>query len=329
MALLARRTFERWEEEVGGQAGFVRTGMLFIAPAAARDSMARTLAMNRALGIEAELLEPPEVGRLAPQLRVPEDAAVVWEPRSGFASPHDVAGSFARRLVELGGELRQGTEVTAIDVAGGRVRGVRTPEGPLGAAHVVIAAGPWAAGVGRLAGVDLPVTSSREAIVTLRPAFPWDGGHPVVADLVNEVYLRPETGGLMLVGNTQDTVVPGDPDACPDRAPADEAADLLSRLARLVPAAASSPVTGGWCGMYEVSPDWNPIMGSAAAVAGLHYAVGFSGHGFKLSPVVGLLMAEQVAEGRARTVDITPYRAERFAEGQALTVAYQGAGVIG
>ena len=81
--------------------------------------------------------------------------------------------------------------------------------------------------------------------------------------------------------------------------------------------------------MYEVSPDWNPIMGTAAAVAGLHYAVGFSGHGFKLSPVVGILMAEQVTEGRASTIDITPYRLERFAEGKELRVAYPGAGVMG
>jgi sarcosine oxidase subunit beta len=103
----------------------------------------------------------------------------------------------------------------------------------------------------------------------------------------------------------------------------------VSRLARLMPAAADAPIIGGWCGMYEVSPDWNPIMGTAAGVAGLHYAVGFSGHGFKLSPVVGLLMAEQVTEGRARTIDITPYRLERFAEGKELRVAYAGAGVMG
>jgi sarcosine oxidase subunit beta len=151
----------------------------------------------------------------------------------------------------------------------------------------------------------------------------------VTADLIHEVYLRPETGGLILVGNTRDALAPGDPDAYEDRPSAGGTTELLTRLEGLMPAVASAAITGGWSGMYEVSPDWNPIMGTAAGVAGLHYAVGFSGHGFKLSPVVGLLMAEQVAEGRARTLDITPYRLERFAEGKALRVAYQGAGVIG
>jgi sarcosine oxidase subunit beta len=303
--------------------------MLFIAPAESRDSMERTLAMNQALGIEATMVAPAEVRRISPNLEVPEDVAAVWEPRSGYASPHDVAASFARRFVGLGGELLQETPVTAIEVWGGRVRGVRTPGGAIAAAHVVIAAGLWAGPVGRLAGLELPVTASVEPIVTIRPPYAWPSHHPVVADLVNEVYLRPETGGLMLVGNTRDTIVPGDPDACPNRPSGDETLELLTRLARLVPKAASAPVTGGWCGMYEVSPDWNPIMGSAREVAGLHYAVGFSGHGFKLSPAVGILMAEQVMEGRARTIDIAPYRLERFGEGQELRVAYRGAGVIG
>jgi sarcosine oxidase subunit beta len=329
LALLARGIFERWADEVGGESGFVRTGMLFVGPPESRDRVERTLRMNQEVGIEASLIGPDDVRHISPHLRIPEGAAVVWEPRSGYGSPHEVASSFARRFTELGGELRQSTPVTGIDTHGGRVRAVRTPHGDIAAGHVVIAAGPWAAPVGRLAGLELPVTPSRESIVTLRPTFDWSPFHPVTGDLANEVYLRPETGGLILVGSTRDTIVPGDPDAYEDRPGAEHTTEVVTRLARLMPGAASAAITGGWSGMYEVSPDWNPIMGTAAGVAGLHYAVGFSGHGFKLSPVVGMLMAEQVLDGRARTVDITPYRLERFREGQELRVAYQGAGVMG
>jgi glycine/D-amino acid oxidase-like deaminating enzyme len=329
MALLARGIFERWADEVGGESGFVRTGMLFMGPPDSRDRVERTLRMNQEVGIEASLIGPEDVRQISPHLRVPEGAAVVWEPRSGYGSPHEVASSFARRFTALGGELRQSTPVTAIDTRGGQVRGVRTPRGEIAAGHVVIAAGPWAGPVGRLAGLDLPVTPSRESIVTLRPTFDWSPVHPVTGDLVNEVYLRPETGGLILVGNTRDTIVPGDPDHYEDRPGADHTTEILTRLAHLMPGVATAAITGGWSGMYEVSPDWNPIMGTAIGTAGLHYAVGFSGHGFKLSPVVGILMAEQVLDGRARTIDITPYRLERFRDGQALRVAYQGAGVMG
>jgi glycine/D-amino acid oxidase-like deaminating enzyme len=331
MALLARGVFERFADEVGGDAGFVRTGMLFIGPDASRAHVERTVAMNQELGIETGLLRPDEVPALSPHLSLPEDAVVAWEPRSGYGSPHELAGSFARRFRELGGDLRQETPATGIEIRDGRVRAVRTPRGEIATPHVVIAAGPWAARVGRLAGLELPVVASRESIVTLRPGpgFAWDGRHPIVADLVNEVYLRPETGHLILLGSVRDDVVPGDPDRYEDRPDPGFVIDLAARLTRLMPAAADAAVTGGWSGMYEVSPDWNPIMGTAPAVAGLHYAVGFSGHGFKLSPAVGILMAEEVMEGRARTLDITPYRLERFAEGQELRPAYAGAGVIG
>jgi glycine/D-amino acid oxidase-like deaminating enzyme len=329
MALLARNIFERWVDEVGGESGFVRTGMLVVGPPESRDRVERTLRMNQEVGIEASLVGPAEVREISPHLRIPDGAAVVYEPRSGYGSPHEVASSFARRFTELGGQLRQSTAVTAIDTRGGQVRFVRTTRGDIAAGHVVIAAGPWAGPVGRLAGLELPVTPSHESIVTLRPTFDWSPVHPITGDLANEVYLRPETGGLILVGSTRDTVVPGDPDAYEDRPSGDHTAEVLTRLARLMPGAASAAITGGWSGMYEVSPDWNPIMGTARGVAGLHYAVGFSGHGFKLSPVVGILMAEQVLDGRARTVDIAPYRLERFQEGQELRVQYQGAGVMG
>ena len=329
MALMARRMFENWSAEVGGDCGFVKTGMLFIGPAAGRDSVERALAMNQALGIEAALVGPEDVMRLAPDIRVPEGAAVVWEPHSGYASPHEVATSFAGRFVELGGQLRQGTAVTGFDLAGGRVNALRTTAGDLATRHAIIATGPWARSVGRLAGLELPVTASRESVVTLRPGADWNPSHPVVADLVNEVYLRPETGGLTLVGNTRDVIDPGDPDRYEDRPDAGYTTEIVTRVARLLPLAADAAITGGWSGMYEVSPDWNPIMGTAAAVTGLSYAVGFSGHGFKLSPVVGILIAELIADGRARTIDITPYRLERFAEGAELRVGYAGAGVIG
>jgi sarcosine oxidase, subunit beta len=328
MALLARRIFERWADEVGGQSGFVKTGMLLIGHPDGREHVERTLAMNQALGIEAQLVTPDDARRLGPRVRVPEGAPLVWEPHSGYGSPHDVASGFARRFVELGGELRQSTPATGITVEGGRVRGVRTPAGEIAAPHVVIAGGPWARGLGRLAGIDLPVVASRESVVTLRPAFD-STRHPVTADLIDEVYLRPETGNTILVGSTRDAIEPGDPDSYEDRPSPSFTAAVLERLVRLMPDAADAEITGGWSGMYEVTPDWNPIIGSSATVAGLHYAVGFSGHGFKLSPIVGVLMAEQVAAGQATTVDITPYRLERFAEGKEIRPAYAGAGVIG
>jgi sarcosine oxidase subunit beta len=330
MALLARRIFERFREEVGGgESGFVKTGKLFIGEPEHADRVASTVRMNQELGIETGFVSPEEARRIEPLLAFPPGAPVVYEPCSGYASPHDVASSYARRFVELGGEIRQGRPVTGIDIGAGRVRAVRTDRGPIATPHVVIAAGPWADQVGQLAGVHLPVKPSRQSIVTLRPKFEFGNSHPVVADLVHGVYFRPETGNLILLGNTRHgDDRPGDPDHYEDRPDPAEAVDLVERLSRLMPLAAEAEIVGGWSGMYEISPDWNPIIGTAPATTGLHYAVGFSGHGFKLSPIVGVLVAELVADGKASTLDITPYRLERFREGRELRIGYRHAGVI-
>lgn len=329
MALLARGLFERFREEVGGEAGFVRTGMLVVAPSGHRQAVEATVRMNQEEGIETGFVGREEVRRLHPLLDTPEDAALVYEPRSGHASPHDVASSYAAAFTALGGRLRQETAVTGIEIRAGRVESVETAAGRIATAHVVIAAGPWAGPVGRLAGLELPVVASRQCIVTLRPAAPYGPGLPVVIDLAAEVYFRPETGGLILLGDTRHgDEPPGDPDRYEDRPEAGYAAELVERLSQRMPIAAEAGIAGGWSGMYEVTPDWNPIMGSSGEVRGLHYCVGFSGHGFKLAPVAGVLMAEQVADGRASTLDLAPYRLERFAEGQALRLGYPQAGVV-
>ena len=169
---------------------------------------------------------------------------MVWEPRSGYGSPHEVASSFARRFTELGGQLRQSTPVTAIDTQGGRVRAVRTPRGEIAAGHVVIAAGPWARPVGGWPGWSCrsrPAGSRSSRSGRRSTGVPV---HPVTGDLANEVYLRPETGGLILVGSTRDTIVPGDPDQYEDRPGAEHTAEVLTRLARLMPGAAGAAITG-------------------------------------------------------------------------------------
>jgi glycine/D-amino acid oxidase-like deaminating enzyme len=330
MSLLARHMIERFPDEVGAPSGFVRTGMLLIGDPAGRGAVERTVAMNRELGIETGFVTADDVRGIDPLLTPPEGSPMVYEPRSGYGNPHDVAAGYASAFSAAGGEIRQTTTVTGIDTSRGQVRSVQTTAGEIATAHVVIAAGPWASAVGRLAGLDLPVMASRQSIVTLRPSFPFGRDHPVTIDLVNEVYLRSETGNLILVGNTRHgDDRPGNPDDYEDRPDLDYAVDIATRLSRLMPRAADAGIAGGWSGMYEISPDWNPIMGTASATAGLHYCVGFSGHGFKLSPVAGLLMAELIADGRASTLDITPYRLERFADGHQLTVAYAKAGVLG
>jgi glycine/D-amino acid oxidase-like deaminating enzyme len=114
-----------------------------------------------------------------------------------------------------------------------------------------------------------------------------------------------------------------DPDACPESASAESLAEMSMGIARRVPRLAEAGLVRGITGVYDMSPDARPLLGELPGVAGLYVAAGFSGMGFKISPAVGLVMAELIAEGRARSVDITAFRPGRFAEGQPIKAEFE------
>ena len=103
----------------------------------------------------------------------------------------------------------------------------------------------------------------------------------------------------------------------------EDMAAAKEKLARRIPAMSHAYFRGGWSGLFTTTPDWHPILDQAPDIEGLYCAVGFSGHGFKLSPMIGLTMAELVAEGRSSTIDISPLRFSRFAEGDLMESSYR------
>ena len=259
--------------------------------------------MNQEVGIEASLIGPDDVPANQPR------TSGCPRARPWCTSPARATGAPTRwRRASRGGSRSSAATCASprpsrrsTRTAAGSAR-VRTPRGE-------IAAAPRRdrrralGGAGRAAGGAGPPRHAQPGVDHHAPADlrlePDPSGHRRPPS--TRCTSAPRPGGLILVGNTRDTIDRGDPDRYEDRPSAEHTTEVLTRLARLMPGAATAAITGGWSGMYEVSPDWNPIMGTAVGVAGLHYAVGFSGHGFKLSPVVGILMAEQILDGRART----------------------------
>ncbi len=165
-------------------------------------------------------------------------------------------------------------------------------------------------------------------MLTLRGPAPYGRTLPVVKDLTtpNKMYFRPSSGGVVLVGTGDhgDPIV--DPDAM-DESVADDFVLLQGgQIGRRMASFAAAEVTANWVGAYDITPDWNPVLGPAPGIDGLTLAFGFSGHGFKLAPAVGLVIAQSIL-GKPTTVDLEPYGIGRFAAGQAFTGAY-GVGSI-
>jgi len=318
MVLRSLAVFERFGDAVCGDAGFVRTGALIGVSPAMRPTLEQTLALQRGVGVEAEIVEPADLGRIEPRIDTSGLGAVLWEPGSGYGDPAAVTAGFATAARRRGVTIEQGVEVVAIRQEAERVIGVDTAGGERIDTPVVInAAGLWSPGVARLAGVELPIVVGRHPVFTVTRGPRFGAAHPVYLDLAGGSYVRPETGGLTLTGSLTDdeTQHPMDADLLGSEAGFDEAAAVLARTARAMPALAEARFRGGYAGAFDITPDWMPIL-DESPVRGFWIAAGMSGHGFKLAPAVGEMVAALVTE-HPTPVRAVPFRLDRFTAGPA------------
>lgn len=325
MALYGLRTFQEFDDCVGGESGFVQRGFLILVPAADRSGLEANVALQRSVGIRTEVLAADALRDVVPGVDPAGLMAGAWEEESGYADPHMTTQSFAAAARRCGATILQGEAVRGILFDGGRVSGVATSSGTYHAPAVVNCAGPWGARVAALAGLQMPIRSSRVQVAVFERPPELRVQHPVVLDFVHASYFRPETGDLSLVGLIDpaeaDDVV--EPDDYPDHADQAFIADAGHRWMRRIPAAAESRSRGGYAGLYAVTPDWHPIVDEVPDGSGFYMCAGFSGHGFKLAPAVGLMLAELVTATPEPVFDPSLFRHARFAEGDPVRGSYE------
>ncbi len=302
------RVFERFEDEFGVDPGYVKIGYLFLvtSPDDLRGFEER-VALQRRLGVDVRIIAPGDAQALVPALRVDDLIAGVWGPQDGMAGPAEVTNGYARRARELGARILEGVDVAAIEVGAGRVRGVATTAGRVETPLVVNAAGPAAARVGRLAGVDVPVLPRRRHIFFTEPFPELPGPVPLTTDRASGFYFRKEMEQVLLSpGDVED--VGDDQAVAVDRARIEETVEkALHRL----PIIEKARIAGGWAGLRPLTPDDHAIIGWAPGVEGFFLAVGFGGHGFQHSPATGRLVSEWLIEG-APSMDLALFDPQRF-----------------
>jgi glycine/D-amino acid oxidase-like deaminating enzyme len=319
MAKLALEAFERFDEVIGGESGFTRTGYLALVAGDDREALAGNVAMQRSVGVRAQVVGPAEIRELVPGMFTDDLAAAAYEADAGYADPAGTTAALARRARDLGAQLVEGVGVRRIVVERAAVTGVETDRGPVAAPTVVTAAGGWTPRLLAPLGVEVPILNTLHQIGVFERPAGFAEPHPVCGDFVNQVYFRSEQGGLTLVGSTKhthDEVV--DPDAYPDRASPDWLRHFAERSIARFPAMEAARSRGGWAGFYDTSPDFQFILDRAPGIAGLFLACGFSGHGFKHSPILGDLIADLVLGTPPRDphLDLGFFALSRFAEGR-------------
>ena len=314
-ASAAADLFQGWAEIVGGDAGFRQVGFLVLAGAQEAGHLERNVRRAQALGSRVSLATPSEVADLVPAIRVDDVALASWEAESGYADPVATTTALATRARELGATMLFDTAVEAIRVEGGRVRGVTTSAGIIDAPVVLNCAGLGASRLLAPLGIVVEIRPTRHQMCVFeRPA--GVPSHPAIADRPSRTYMRPETGDLTLFGlgsHVHDEVV--DPDRYNENADPDRVLENAELLARRIPAMEAGRARGGYAGVYDTTPDGQPVLGAIPEHPGLFVDFGWSGHGFKHAPVIGDVMAELVLSGRSGDYDLHPFRWRRFQEG--------------
>jgi sarcosine oxidase subunit beta len=302
------RVFTKLEHEHGLRVvrnGYLRLGHGVEASAA----FERSVEIQRELGVgDACVLDREQVSRLVPDLRVEDVSAGLWGPSDGYLDGHLYCALLAELAVAAGVELRVGCELLgAQERSGGGLR-LHTTTGELECDLAVDAAGPWGAKVAELLGCELElIPQRRQACVVLLPRE-LSYTMPSVVDYTpgsgnQGVYFRHEGAGRLIAGLHADEPLgtPADPDRYARNADVEFLEALAGALADRLPSLEGSRLTGGWAGLYPMSPDGRPLVGPTSDGSPV-IVVGGGGAGIQISPALGELVADWVLHGEPRAV---------------------------
>ena len=303
---------------------FTQCGYVMLLPSDLKAAAEANLTMQRGVGVDTRWLEDGEINAMLPWLQRDGVAGVIYEARGGYADPVRVTEHYVAAFEALGGDVRLRTPCRELRRDGARIVGVVLEEGPVSAANVVNAAGPWAIPLAEGAGISMPMRVVREQDSIWQARENRVLPDKSVSNACDAIYLRPMGEGRFLIGQgfPKDYL---DVDPYNYREAADDAFIdmILERADRRFPPLAGMTLITAYAALYDVTPDWYPFIGPRRGLTGYWDACGGSGHGFKVGPAIGTELARWIAEDTV-AADFAGLSHDRLAAGKLFTGAYGG-----
>jgi sarcosine oxidase, subunit beta len=314
LGLWSRGFYLRQRDEIGADSGFVTQGYLLpcFSPADVAAAKER-MAMQVSLGVAVRWLDSAEVDAANPTLAPGQTMGGTFGDEDGYISPPRNVTAYTVALARGGVTVAERVSFAGLDLARGRVTGVRTSRGVIATGLVVLAGGPKLAEVGRLAGIPIPAGGARHqvAVTEQHPALD-PASVPMVFDVAAGLYWRPEEGGL-LFGMSNPDEPPGENRSLDTG----YLATMRERLARLVPVTAGLGLRRAWAATIDFTPDHLPIIGPGLGADGPMGGVTVAsagGAGMMWGPAVARAAADLALTGATTVVDTSVLGLDRFDE---------------
>ncbi len=297
------------ELEYDGDIEFKQGGYLIVSSTEKEhEQFKKNVALQNSLGIDSKLIDLNEAKKIVPYLNTEKLVSATFHQKDGHLNPFTTVDAYAKAAERLGVKIYKYTEVTGIIVNNGRIEGVKTNKGDIGTNVVVNAAGGHSQVIAKMAGVDIPIYSERHQILVTEPVEPVLG--PMVMSFSLNLYCQQVPHGAIIMGRGDE----GEPRDFRITSGWHFLDEMTKTITDILPPLKDIRMIRQWAGLYNMTPDRQPILGAVDEVEGFYQAVGFSGHGFMFGPATGVLMAEKIL-GEENTIDIDMLHLNRFREG--------------
>lgn len=301
--------FRDFEANTGRSADFVITGYVGIATQSRREAIGADLKILASCGSKAAVLSAAQLQKKYPYLHIAENELGLEIPEVGYADPVAAVQSWVGYAAEHGARICPFTAVRAIQTKAERVVSISTDEGSIATSHVVLAAGIWTNGLLQTSGIQLPLFLHRVDVGCYRRPESFGRNPVIVADFVQNFYFRPEQDRFTLAGNIpnmQPAVskpsglsLVDSPDEYGEYFSGQSTRELLNKLCVRAPKFTQGYWRRGYSCVYDVTPDWHPVLDFEQHLSGMFIVAGFSGHGFVLSPAMGRLITEAIVSRKS------------------------------
>ncbi len=314
LAMESVKLFESFKDELGMDIEFYQGGYLLLAYTDEEvERFKNQISMQKSLGLDVSLLTPKEALDVVPYLNLDQLKAAAYCPTDGHANPFLVNFAYIKKAEKLGVTVLKNTTVKEIVVNNGKIEKVITDKGEIETSIVVNAAGGWAAEIGQMVKIDLPIVPYRHQILVTEPVEHFLD--PLVMSFSKNIYFRQTEHGSLVMGESNYEEVPG----YNHKASWQFLESIAKKITFFIPRLKDLSIVRQWSGLYATTPDALPIIDEFENVSRFITVGGYSGHGFMLAPISGKLVAEMIKFNKPTSLNIDQLKFNRFSESKKLS----------